>query len=266
MACLGKNYNPIPPRVWSRVQSDCTYAPTSYPSANSTVYIPILKKDVNVTGIAYAFSMFDKGNVLQYKNNSSNLTQNQRYSKIAKGMWTNRNTSWATQNETYSNPNTKSLKRVNYQNITLDGVATDLPLTCPTTPVTPIYNTLPTTVTATNDNPPIPPPPPPQPASNPPVIPNDTPVTEEAPIVIPSGGILICNIVENICTGEVLERTYNEPCNPTTASDVPGPIIDLCWNDGTQTWYPRQRYVMPVSGNKFPVNYKGLVSADQPTS
>ena len=49
-------------------------------------------------------------------------------------------------------------------------------------------------------------------------------------------------------------------CSLTTASDVPGPIGVLCWNDGTPTWYPRQRYVMTNSNNKWPLNAK-LVSA-----
>ena len=263
MSCLGKLYNPIPPRVWSRVDSPCQYAPTTPTNSNETIYVPLFKKTLYVWQLQHEFNMLNKGNVLQYKNNSSNLTKSQIYTQIAKNMWTNRNTSYATQTQIYSNPNTKSLKRVNYQNITLDGVPTTLPLTCPPVPTTPVNNTLPNNVTSATNNPEeIPPPPVTQP-SNPPTIPDDTPIIEEPPIVIPDGGTLVCNIVENICTGEVLDRTYNMPCHPTTDSNVPGPIIELCWNNGIQTWYPRQRYIMPVSGNKFPVNYKGFVSADQ---
>ena len=66
-------YNPVPPRVWSRVQNPCTF-------------------DVNNLNTDYARAEYDrqmllKGNILQYKKNSSNLTKKQRYTQIAKGMW-----------------------------------------------------------------------------------------------------------------------------------------------------------------------------------
>jgi hypothetical protein len=90
------------------------------------------------------------------------------------------------------------------------------------------------------------------------VLPYINPAPAPAPrVVIPDGGNLICNVAENICTGEILSITQaDNNCNPTTASDVPGPIIDLCYNDGLPTYYPRQRYIMTNSGNKFPVGYK----------
>jgi hypothetical protein len=61
--------------------------------------------------------MLAKGNVLQYKKNSSNLTKKQRYAQIAKGQWTNRTKSFATQSQKYTNPNISSLQRVNYVNV-----------------------------------------------------------------------------------------------------------------------------------------------------
>ena len=76
------------------------------------------------------------------------------------------------------------------------------------------------------------------------------------PVVIQDGGVLICSVQENVCTGETKSTISQKICNPTTDSNVPGQIQDLCWNDGTQTWYPRQRYIMTNSGNKFPYNYK----------
>ena len=33
-------------------------------------------------------------------------------------------------------------------------------------------------------------------------------------------------------------------------------FMDLCYDDSLPTYYPRRRYVMTNSGNKFPVGYK----------
>jgi hypothetical protein len=199
MSCYN-NYLPQPSRVWSRVQNSC----------------------VEQTNLEAArIAMLNKGNILQYKANSSNLTKAQRYSKIAKGQWVNRNITWATQSARgYTNPNTTSLKRTgNIVNIAINPVTgviigpTLEPITC-------------------------------------------SPVNSLKPIVIQDGGILICSVQENICTGQTKSTISQQLCNPTTDSNVPGPIQDLCWNDGTQTWYPRQRYIMTNSANKFPYNYK----------
>ena len=93
-------YLPRPPRAWTRVNNRCTYD-TEYNEG----YDPLIFQRV---------AQINKGNVLQYKKNSSNLTKNQRYSQIAKGLWTNRTKTWATQSNIYTNPNTTSLKRVAY--------------------------------------------------------------------------------------------------------------------------------------------------------
>lgn len=93
-------YLPRPPRAWTRVNNRCTYD-TEYNEG----YDPLIFQRV---------AQINKGNVLQYKKNSSNLTKNQRYSQIAKGLWTNRTKTWATQSDIYTNPNTTSLKRVAY--------------------------------------------------------------------------------------------------------------------------------------------------------
>lgn len=200
-------YLPIPPRVWSRVQNDCSAIDNA---TNSSDYaINAYKKQENL-----------KGNILQYKKNSSNLTKKQRYSQIAKGMWASRTKTWATQTQSYSNPNTLSLKRVNYTFLDPSNNAFSQPLN-------PFY------YFGCRDN-----------------------------NLIRDGGNLICNTTVNPCTDQVIKKTLSQKlCNPTTDSNVPGPVTYLCWNDGQATWYPRQRYVMPTSGNKFPINYKFLVSA-----
>jgi hypothetical protein len=206
-------YNPpIPPRAWSRVQNKCTFID---PSLNN-----------EIVG-QYTSQMLSKGNVLQYKKNSSSLTKNQRYSQIAKGYWTNRTRTYATQSQTYTNPNTASLLRVNYKTIPFPNdivgspnnisgpyqYAVPNPFGCPT------YS-------------------------------------------LQDGGNLVCNTIANPCTQEVIEKTYVANCYPTTDSNVPGRIMDLCWDSNIPTWYPRQRYIMTNSGDKFPQGYKLFVAVN----
>lgn len=240
MSCFN-NYLPNPPRDWSRVQNSC-------------VQLSLSEADT--------IAMLNKGNVLQYKANSSNLTKAQKYSKIAKGQWINRNTTWATQSARgYTNPNTTSLKRTgNVVNIAISSSTGQLigptlaPITCQQSIITNNEN-LPSNIANESDtSPDIPPPVEPTPESN--VSPNIIPVTSVEPIVIQDGGVLICSVQENVCTGETKSTISQQLCNPTTDSNVPGQIQELCWNDGTQTWFPRQRYIMTNSGNKFPYNYK----------
>lgn len=199
MSCLGPKYNPQPARAWSRVQNDCS-------TINLDINSPNFKKELN------AILQINKGNVLQYKKNSSSLTKNQRYSQIAKGMWTNRTKSWATQSQIYTNPNTNSLKRINYVDVVIPTGSKD-PFNC----------------------------------SN---------------ITYKDGGSLVCNQTVNPCTNEVINTTSNQLCFLTSDSDVPGPIVPLCWDNRIQTWYPRQRLVMTNSTNKWPINYKLFKSAN----
>lgn len=53
-----------------------------------------------------------KAEVLQYKNNSANLTKKQRWSQMVRGFSQNKKQVWATQNDTYTNPNIQNLQRV----------------------------------------------------------------------------------------------------------------------------------------------------------
>ncbi len=295
MACFAFNGQPPnPPRVWSRVQGPCSTDPTNY---SNIIYSPITKSFITIHEDINLFAMLNKGNVLQYKNNSSNITKNQRYSQIAKGQWVNRNTSWASQTITTSMPNTQSLKRVNYKTIYLDnGAPANTPITCPqpivvtkpkalpTNPnrnkITPlninsfIANTDITTPCPVYVNPSDIPSGggggggPPSPALPPKIIPDPKdiiknlpyikpPVTPPPRVVIPDGGTLICTISEDICTGQIIStRESNDNCNPTYTSDVPGPIMELCYDDSLPTYYPRKRYIMTNSTNKFPEGYK----------
>ena len=246
MSCLNNCYLPQPPRAWSRVQNSCSVV-TDTNTNNSSL------------ALAERTAMLNKGNVLQYKSNSSNLTKSQRYSKIAKGQWVNRNTTWATQSSRgYTNPNTTSLKRSgNVVNIAINPITgavigpTNDFVTC-LKPIIPDNEVIPSNEGGGINEPDIPPPVEPTPASD--TFPGIIPETPVDPIVIQDGGNLICSVQENICTGEIKRSISQQLCNPTTDSDVPGPIQELCWNDGTATWYPRSRYTMTNSANKWPVN------------
>jgi len=216
------NYLPIPPRAWSRVDSRCTYD-TSV-NDNSSGYDPF---------IFHRLAQLNKGNVLQYKKNSTQLTKNQRYSQIAKGLWTNRTKTWATQSDTYTNPNTTSLKRVGYIRYPKNDITPGSPanLAGPYVPVSAL--------------------------TDPFNCPNFT---------FKDGGTLICSTYENPCTGEIIERTFQPNYYPTSDSDVPGPIRYLYWDPRLQTWYPRQRLTMNNSTNKWPYNYKLFQSAIHPNA
>jgi hypothetical protein len=217
MSCLGPKYDPVPPRVWSRVQGQCTYPLPLSNSNPNTAYIPILKKNIPFGDVQYELQMIQKGNILQYKKNDGNMSKQQRYAQMARGAWT-RKKAWATQSQTYTNPNIDSLERVNIQGT----------ISVPPTTTNNIFSYCP----------------------------------QQQP-QIPNGGSLICTTIVNPCNNQdVIKKNNPNYCYPTSASNVPGPIKNLCWKNSWQTWYPKQRYFMTSQGNKFPVNYKGLVSAN----
>ena len=218
------SYNPNPTRVWSRVQDRCTYIDSSNNAAYQNVYVPLTGKTVTLGQAIYQDKLISKGNILQYKKNSSNLTKKQKYTQICKGMWTNRTKSYATQSQTYTNPNTSNLLQVN-------------------------YNSVPSTGTS---------------YINGPYKYNIPSPYGCVSTIIKDGGSLLCNTVANPCTNEVIETTKVLQCYPTSCSDVPGPEQVLCWDSQLNTWYPRQRYVMPTSGTGWPEGYKGFVSAEKP--
>jgi hypothetical protein len=283
MACLipTKLYFPVPPRQWSRVQGPCSLIIDD--NKSGLVKLPYTGKIISASKLGEELQMLEKGNVLQYKKNSGNLTQKQKYSLIAQGKWVNRNTTWATQSTRgYTNPNNLKYQRVGSINITLNGTPTDLPLTCPQ-PIKIINSALPL-VYPSPGNPVVPPEPeiPPEPEVDIPPVVEEPPgvdagtelpivpvATPSQPVVIQDGGNLVCRTYEDPCTGIIVEQYANlsqfNDCQPSTASDVPGPLTALCWNDGLPTWYPRQRYVMTNSGNKWPDNAP-LFSAILPLS
>lgn len=209
------NYLPIPPRAWSRVENRCTYDTTT-----NDGYDPLIFQRI---------AQINKGNVLQYKKNSSHLTKNQRYTQIVKGLWTNRTKSWATQSETYTNPNTSSLKRVGYTEYPINDITPGTPVNPagPFQPVVQVYD---------------------------PNCPN---------LTYKDGGNLVCGTYQNPCTGKVIEEIPRPNYYPTSDSDVPGPIQLLYWDPRIQTWYPKVQRTMNNSTDKWPINYKFFKSAIQ---
>ena len=111
------SYLPNPPRAWSRVEGNINcISPIVPPLGNYNVYVPLTNQTIHPAIAAYEQKILYKGNILQYKNNSSNLSKKQIYSKIANRTWVNKK-SYATQSLTYTNPNTNSLYRANASTI-----------------------------------------------------------------------------------------------------------------------------------------------------
>ncbi len=197
-------YNPNPTSIGTRYTSVCTYSTPD----------------------------LIKGNILQYKMNSGSITLKSRYAQIARGSWTTRTTTWASQTDQSTNPNTKNLKRANYSGT--------LPTNCPPLSNS-IFPSLPPLNSKTNPKPPpIIPPPPPVPPGAAPVLPPGTPVVPVPEPVLPAdGGNLICNTTVDPCTGQTIFISNSSNCFPTDCSDVPGPIIYICYNSGLPTYLPR---------------------------
>lgn len=243
MACDGKTYIPDPPRLWSRVENVC-----------------FSESDDNIFDEYNNYSMLKKGNVLQHKSNATKLTKKQIYSLIVQKKWTNRNTTWGTQNSRgYTNPNNKMLQRNNSVNIIISlptPVETDLPIICPSIPNV-IIEALPENLSNDSSNDPGPNPELPQ--IEPPTGGNGTslPSTpnqdfDDTPTIVPDLGTLSCNIIEIPCTYYTEIKEANDFFHATTDSDVPGNYQLLYWDKTTQTWYPRRRLTMSNSGNKWP--------------
>jgi hypothetical protein len=219
------NYNPIPPRVWSRVQNPCTY---TVPGSDYTeAFIPLTGQTVSQAQADYETKQIYKGNILQYKGNSARFTKSQRYSQLARMAGPNRTKVFATQSQTYTNPNTTGLLRVGFQTYPYPNQIVGAP------------NNISGPFQYNVQNP-----------------------YDCSGNSVQDGGTLVCGTFANPCTGEIIKQGVNPAtiCNPASASDVPGTSI-LCWNNKVQTWFPRQRYFMNNSTDKWPVNYKGFVTA-----
>lgn len=275
MSCLGPNYVISTSNPWYREQSGCSDVTdyiTDKLNPNDIIYVPILKKYVLVSELNNTFNMYKKGNVLQYAyiHHTNKLTKNQIYSLICKGKW-NIKKGYATQTETYTNPNINYLKRVNYTVINSEtGAETTEPITCPTyTPQTPA-NTLPTNDNTPSVNPTILPPPPPTPSKNKFTLPDYVPVVNTPQNRnIPDGGSIIIGTISDICSGKSKVICDYNPivCFPSSYSNVPrenGKDTELCYTKGSPTFLTNSgiNTSSAKDGDKFPTNYKGLISVN----
>jgi len=274
MSCLGPNYVISVKAPWYRRESGCTDF-TNFLNGNlnenDTIYVPILKKTVLVSELKSAFDMFKKANVLQYHHvhHTNRLTKNQQFALIAQKKWTTRKV-YATQSDSYTNPDVQLLKRVNYSVINSDtGAQTTEPITCPSyTPQTypavlPPNNNTPSVI------PDILPGPPPTPSKNKFTLPDIIPVVNTPKnINIPDGGNLIIGTISDICSGKTkIVCDYNPIiCFPSSCSNVPnenGVDKELCYTKGSPVLSIPSgiNTSSAVDGNKFPTNYKNFTPA-----
>ena len=222
------DYLPVPPRAWSRVDTPCVYTD---PGPVSPVYVPLTGQTIPLEQAILEEKNLYKGNILQYKNNSSQLTKKQKYAQISKGLGPSRKKVYATQTQTYTNPNMTGLLRVNYQTLPFPNQIVSAPnnISGPFQ-----YN-----------------------------VPNPFGCDTNS---VQDGGNLVCGTYANPCSGEIIKTAGTDPlCFPNSCSDVPGGPTLLCWNNKIQTFFPRQRYFMNNSANKWPQGYKGFVSAARPS-
>jgi len=230
MSCLGPSYNPNPTRTWFRFDNNLNDLVSSSEG-------PI--------------AMLNKGNVLQYKKNSSRLTKGQRYAELVRGNMT-RKKAYASQTETTTNFNTRSMQLRNSGTIITNNVSRNNPITCNSANI-PYNNLVPANYSGGNTPntpiiPPPPPPPPPPSGDSNPLLPPTNDIPDLPPVIIPDGGTLTCNIIAYLCTGEILKVTNNRDCYPTTDSNVPLPLEELCYDGTFPTFFPHKVY-NPSSGN-----------------
>jgi hypothetical protein len=93
--------------------------------------------------------------------------------------------------------------------------------------------------------------------SNPPYI----PPPGETIYVVPDGGTLVCNKIQDQCTGEIIDKTRDKICFPTSCSDVPGKIELLCWSGREPVYFPKVKRTYGTSGDKWPTNAKFIRTA-----
>ena len=225
---MPNNYNPSVTRDWSRVQNKCTFLNPD--DVYNPVFVPFSGQTMTLAQANLEKQLYYKGNILQYKKNAYTLTKTQRYSKLAQGFGPNRTKGLGTQTETYTNPNTNNFLRVNYTTVSFPNEIIGEPnnISGPFQ-----YNVR--SPFGCSDN------------------------------SVQVGGSLVAGSFSDQCTGVIrlVKPTSNIICNPAYSSNVPGNAI-LCWNTKLPTVFPRPRYSMNNSANKWPQGAKELDSAIKP--
>jgi hypothetical protein len=247
MSCLGPEYNPLPPREWVRFNNRCSQ-----------------RNEVPITAVeSYLVQMNRKANILQYNNNNARFNKNQKYGQLANRYFK----TYASQTETSSNPNIKLFERTNetytvLPNVSIindDDVTQVKNINCIKDTINDNFSNLPSIADYNEPQIIIPPQPdilPDYPSNLPYIPPPGVTV-----YIIPDGGKLICTRFADPCTGEILEKTRNRLCFPTSCSDVPGKIQLLCWSGREKIYFPKVKRTYGTSGNKWPINAKFIRNA-----
>ena len=109
-------YGPYPTRVWSRASDDCVdLSGAVLPTGQPMTYDDLSEKR--------------KAVIFQYKNNGAGFSKKQHYSRLARGLGRQRGQTFATQSETYTNPNTHNLVVDNSAVLICPGVTKNWALT-----------------------------------------------------------------------------------------------------------------------------------------
>uniref|UniRef100_A0A6C0HS18 Uncharacterized protein n=1 Tax=viral metagenome TaxID=1070528 RepID=A0A6C0HS18_9ZZZZ len=251
--CLTKNYNPVPARLWERSSGKCSFI---YEIGDSKeVFVPYFNKIVPVNKLAGLIKMLYKGNVLRYPSNASSsaFTKKMLISRIYKGLGSNRKKGWSSQTDSVTSPNTNYLERREYSIIS-NNANGEIQLPECTQPIIPANDDLPKPALPVIDiiDPPFP-------VDNKPAINNSNnfPIVPVKPVInrsIVTGGRLIYCSRENICTGTVKNSVNKPPCFPTSDSDVPGPIINLCYPKNFPIFIPSAPTTYTATSSKWPIN------------
>ena len=247
--CLGTNYLPYPPRLWNRSVTPC------YEFINeATVYVPYLKREIPTSELNEVLAMIRKGNVLQYPANRTGNAKH-KFSKIARGFW-RRKKAWATQTGTFTHPNINKLQRLNSNIIANNPKDVFFFPECYLQNREKISENFPNPSDSSSEVnfPEIIPGPIIDGAIAYPLVPiPDTPINKLNPSIIDGGNLNTCTR-EDICSGAVLSALEDITCIPTSDSDVPGPIINLCYPKNIQITIPRQRTTYVSNATKWPTN------------
>lgn len=258
--CLGRKYLPQPPRLWERTNATCEILFQNI-DENANVYFPYFDKNVPVSKLSYLKKMLYKGNILQYPSQCTSVgfTKRMNYARIAKGFGKYRKKGWATQTHSYTSPNPNLLHRKQFS-ITSNNLNGEIQILDCKLPFTEdVVFPDPSNPISDLENPIFPP-------INTPVDTDsyEYPITPIQPIindsVIEGGNLQHCTR-GNICSGEIREFAKKIPCFPTSASDVPGPIINLCYPSNFPAFNPRVRKTYTASSTKWPINAKGNIAA-----
>jgi len=179
--------------------------------------------------------MFVKGNVLQYPANRSFLSKKMKYASIAKGLWTQRKKSWASQTSSITIPNVSQLYRPNAEVVSNNPSGEIFFGDCHRRIKDP--ESFPISQASGE-------------GINFPDIPNPQPQdtsTDAFPITPPkvdlklsiiNGGNLVACSRENLCSGLITTQIKDIGCYPTSDSNVPGPIINLCYPNNIELTLP----------------------------